>query len=79
MSFGQCFMCREFSSDAISRNGTMGVRLCHPCWDEVVQESFRKVSQLDLFSKAAGGRQSASEPLRERPDTSVPLLHPQGW
>jgi len=69
MPFGQCFMCREYSSEAIVRNGTMGVRLCYPCWDDVV-----RVAEERFL--VAGGRQSASEGLRGRPDMSVPLLRP---
>lgn len=72
MAFGQCFMCREFSSEAVVRNGTMGIRLCYPCWDDVVQEAARKAEEL----RGGTAERRARTVPRERPGKSVPLLTP---
>lgn len=71
MSFHQCFMCREYSAEAISRMGTIGVCLCMECWNDVAQESFRKFREV-----RDGKTERIEEARRGRPAKSVPLLTP---
>lgn len=67
-------MCRIFSHEAIERNGTMGIRLCMECWNDVVQEAALK------YERRRGGeaehRAGREATPRECPGKSVPLLRP---
>lgn len=64
MSYGQCFICREWSWDAQSRFSGPGVRLCMPCWSECLDTMTETVLRERPPAEPGGG-------LREGPDEPV--------
>lgn len=43
---GVCFMCREWSREAVARFSDRGVRLCMVCWHECILEAAIQKARL---------------------------------
>jgi len=62
--FGQCYICREFTSHTTR---VSGAQLCYPCWGDIVRLKHSLVGRASEPTE-----RSAEDLLRERPDGSAP-------